>query len=516
MNEESGYILAFSLILFALVAIMIGPLLDLMSSGLKQGSAMLSSTNQLYIADAGVESACQNILTMDLPGWVSENNSYSYSFPAIENLTEDGSRVQVAISYNPATDFTSQGLVYHVVSTGTDANGGTTTITTKILSSHIPGGFITNALTTSGNINMSGAALCNGNVYAGGNITLSGSADINGDVTASGTLTGVTGTSGAPQVSDSFAPDLNATVQTVYDETFTGVATPAPQGTPVSTMTVQNNGSNSNYYHYTNPIYVNGSGNLTFSNVNYVVFDCPVYVVGNINFSSGVQNIIFSGSVYVGGTISSSGSLNITFNNTLTAGSINLGGSGTFTFNGGVKDLGNLTVGNSISTSFGSTIYIGGDLSYGGAGNLNINSDIYINGALILGNSAQIVGPEKVVVRGDSAQTYEVSISGAGSFTNTSQLPFIIVPPGSTIPALSPATDPTAITVTGSGHASAVIYAPTAAFTISGAGILNGAIFSKSATLSNSARVDYPSDLDQRTDLPGSNNGISIETWGIT
>jgi hypothetical protein len=497
INQQKGSVLPFAMIIFALVEIMVLPLLDLTGSALKQGSAIESLTDQTYIADAGVESACQIILQSST-GISGVDGPYT-----ITNINGPGSSAQVTITRVLPDD--SDGQHYLVSSTGTNSSGATT-ITARVLYSKGLGLFV-NALTTLGgtnsDLNMSGTTNITGNVYTQGDITLSGSATIDGVANASGSVSpSSAGTSGAPVLSDSFAPNLNTLVQGVFDETYTNVAVPIPLG---SSVTIAKNTE------YSNPVYF--TGNVSIANVSNVTFDSQVYIVGNLSFSGVASNINFSGPVYVGGQLSNSGGFNnVTFNSTLTTGSIDLGGSGSFTFNGPVKDLGNLNVGAGIPTSFGSTIYTGGNFSYSGASSLNVSNDIYVKGSLTTsGSAAQIMGPDKVVVRGN------LSISGDGSFVkpNSSQFPFIIVPPGSTTPSLSPATNPAFVSISGSGYASALVYAPTAALTLSGTGALYGAAVVKQATLSggnNKPTIFYPTDLAY---VQGAFNGVTVQTWQV-
>jgi hypothetical protein len=496
INQQKGTVLPFAMIIFALVEIMVLPLLDLTSSSLKQGSAIENLTDQTYLADAGIESACQIILQ-------SSTGISGVEGPfVIENINGANSSAEVTISRILPDD--GNGQHYLVSSTGTNSTGATT-ITANVLYSKGLGLFV-NALTTLGgsnsDLNMSGTTNITGNVYTQGDITLSGSATIDGSVSASGTVSpSSVGTSGAAVLSDSIAPNLNTLVQSVYDETFTNVATPTPMGAAV---TIAKNTE------YAVPLYF--TGNLSIANVSNVTFDSQVYVAGNLSFSGVAGNIKFCGPVYVGGQLSNSGGFNsVTFDSSLTTGSINLGGSGSFAFNGAVKDLGNFNVSAGIPTSFGSTIYTGGNFSYSGASSLSISNNIYVNGSLTTsGSAAQIVGPDKVVVRGN------LSISGDGSFVkpNSNQFPYII-PPGSTTPPLSPATNPASVSISGSGYASALIYAPTAALNLSGTGALYGAAIVKQATLSggnNKPTILYPSDL---TNVQGALDGVIIQTWQV-
>ena len=160
-NQESGYILAFALIIFALVAIMIGPLLDLMSSGLKQGTAIEFRTDQTYIADAGIESACQKILTGNLDNITDKYDNYTY---ISNDVNFPGSKAVVTITY--IDDNNSLGYVYEVESVGINENGESTTITANIIAeTGIYYSFLDNIATTQGDLTIPG-----GNP----NVTLSG------------------------------------------------------------------------------------------------------------------------------------------------------------------------------------------------------------------------------------------------------------------------------------------------------------------------------------------------------
>jgi hypothetical protein len=530
--DQSGYALIIALIIFAVGLLLVPVLLDFVSTGRQTTRQVYENkTSEQYAADAGVAQAMWYIKYQEA------------AIPSSFTLNLNDKNVTVNIS--PVTNL-DDSITYFIQSTA-----GSTAINAQVAYiaevPEVPAEpdvyLFGNAVATGmgGNITLSGAAIINsdsgknGDIFSGNNISLGGSSIIQGDVYAysnvaltsatkidgdaaatgtigtSGIVTG-TRTPGAPAQTPPAITDavLNTLVQGVYDETY-DIGTMTPGGTTYSSGLTIKNVSNVHYPQ----IYV--VGNLVLQNVNTnVAFDSQVYVTGSISFA-GTQTVTFSGPVYAGGQIyTNAGSGTIIFQSTVTAGSMNLANNFGFTFNNSVRDLGNLTVGNSSTTSFGNTIYVGGNFSYGGASNLNTSHDMYIKGNLVLSNSSQIIGPQKVVVRGN------LTLSGATQLS-ASQIPYVIVPPARITPALSPLTDPSTVTLAASATASAVLYAPTADFTASGATKLNGSIICKSATLTNSAQIIYTTGLSGRTDLPHTGNPgtpaipaqMGLETWSI-
>ncbi len=538
-SDQRGYAIIIALLILIAAILFVSPFLSFMSTGYKTTKDTFEVKNkEQYAADAGVARAMWTIKYNNTV--LPQNQGDSYNITDMANV--NAKPVVVTITYLNKVDDT---VTYRIVSTAgsvavqadiaytqgvqesqakslfsdavTGVAGDITMSGAAVIRSDGAGGA---EVDSAGNVTLSGSAYITGDVYADNNVSLGTSTRINGNASAhntvstGGTVTG-TRTSGAALEDLSLLPNnnLNDTVQTVYNSTF-NISTITPGGTTYNSgLTI----SDQTGTHYPK---INVIGNLTLKNSS-VTFDSEVYVTGNIFFQSGTQNITFSGPVYAGGQVyTDKGGGTVTFGSSLTTGSMNLGSSYNFFFNGALKDLGNLTVGNSTGTHFGSTIYVGGNFIYSGASNLTIQDDMYIKGNLTLGNSAQIVGPEKVVARGN------VSISGAGSLEGVDQLPFIIVPPGSTTPALSPPTDPATFQVTNGGTVSALIYAPTAAYSSSGSASLYGAAICNSFTLDHSAQIIYPETLANpgvRPDLPtiGSQGGptgppiISLNSWGI-
>ena len=548
-GEQSGQALIIALIFLLFVVLIITPLLILMSTTSKNAAVYSQNTESLYSADAGVQDAI----------WQMKQNLSNPNTGTINNLNINGSGVIVTI--------TPSGTDYLIVAKAIGTRGSTTVnslvsvsagtmLFSNALSTGLGGDITLNGSSvinsngsggapvfSGGSLNINGSSSITGNAFADSNITFANSScKINGNASAAGTVGTIgtvsgTKTSGAgTQTPNSLSTaTLNSTVQGIYNETTNiGTIVSSPPGviTVSGDLTIKN-GSDSNGVpitsgHVTVPVYV--TGNLVLQNVNTITFDRQLYVNGNITFA-GVQTDTFTGPVYAGGYMTSSGTESNIFNNTLTIGNvpgsstsyINLGGSGSFAFNGNLKDMGNFYSGGSISTTFGGTIFVGGNFDYEGSSNLNINHDIYINGTLLTGGSAgAIIGPENIVVRGygsNSSGNPAVSINGS-SAVGTAQLPFIIVPPAATTPAIA-GPDPALCQLTGSATVSALFYAPTTAFTNSGSASLFGAVISQTITLSGSATITYPSNLTAlRPNLPysngsGSGSGISVLAYII-
>jgi len=539
LYEEKGELLVLSLIVLVLACLLIGPLLSHVSTGIFVNNEVYGTrTLEQYSSDAGVTKALWYIKHQqeDVPGNFVLNDINGYTVTVdIEQIENEDETVTYFISSRAGStvtdatvDYTAEippippvdpedGVSYlgQAIATGLGGDvtvGGAAVITADSGEADVFAG---------SNLIMSGSARINGDVYARDDVDLDWSTVISGDACASGSVdtTGtVNGTRNSgvdvenpPAITEE---NLDNMVQEVYDETA-NLGTMVAGGTPYPSGLTVKNQSNISFPRIT----VNG--NLEFSNVNTgIVFTDQVYVTGNIYFKSGTQSLHFMGPVHAGGNVyTGSGSGTIVFHDKLFAGTMSLNAAYSFTFSGPVKCAGNLTVGNSATTSFGSTIYAGGNFSYGGASSLGISDDMYIGGALILSNSARIIGPYKVVVRGN------ITLSGAAALT-ADEIPFFIVPPASTTPAIPSGVDPATISIQNSAYASAAIYAPTASLTISGASRLYGSVICKSAAISNSAQIVYISGLNDRDDvqepgnpgtpgIPGIPEGLNLISWDI-
>lgn len=163
-RSQHGQVMIIALILIALVSLMIPPLMGFMSSGLKQGTALENRTNQLYIADAGIESACQTILAGKLNdrdedgNWTftdANGNPQSIWQYTVYDVNEPSSSASVTITLLAGT---TEGQDYSIVSTGTDSKGGSTQIEAKIraeIGQYFS--FLNNIGTTDGIFNVQGS-----------------------------------------------------------------------------------------------------------------------------------------------------------------------------------------------------------------------------------------------------------------------------------------------------------------------------------------------------------------------
>jgi hypothetical protein len=201
LNRQNGQVLIIALILIALLALMIPPLMSFMSSGLKQGTALEDRTNQLYIADAGIETACKNILAGKLNDrdedgiWDFidvDGNDYSQWQYTLNNINEYSSNVLITVRLLAGT---TQGQNYLVTSIGQDSKGGETRIEATIraeIGQYY--GFLNNISTTMGGVDVqgSGTVVLDGIVQSGEDTNHDGVVDEN-DINATFTSGGYGG-----------------------------------------------------------------------------------------------------------------------------------------------------------------------------------------------------------------------------------------------------------------------------------------------------------------------------------
>jgi uncharacterized protein YdeI (BOF family) len=246
---------------------------------------------------------------------------------------------------------------------------------------------------------------------------------------------------------------------------------------------------------------VHVSGSMTVNNATDLTFNSSVHVDGSLTVNASGKTIIFKGPVVVSGNINLQNG-NIIFEDTVySGGNITLSGSATADFEDNVRADGDLNLGSGGDVSFGGTIYVGGDLKTSGAREVDISDDVYIGGDLDLAGGSSIVGGQTIVVMGD------VTLSGATKLDND-EIPFLLVPTGD-------------FDISGSGYASAAVYAPEADVDLSGATKLYGSIICDTLSLSGSASIEYPDGLGDNPNLPGGGgttviDGLSILSWQIT
>jgi hypothetical protein len=132
LREESGQILAYVIVLLAIVSIILAPLLNFMSSGLTQGTSLEMRSVQYSGADAGVQSAWQMLkegkdLHTELP---TSPTDLPYTYQIVSgSLT-----VNVTITLT-GSDLVNKTKTYNVNSTCSDSRGGTTSISATLRAS---------------------------------------------------------------------------------------------------------------------------------------------------------------------------------------------------------------------------------------------------------------------------------------------------------------------------------------------------------------------------------------------
>jgi hypothetical protein len=190
-----------------------------------------------------------------------------------------------------------------------------------------------------------------------------------------------------------------------------------------------------------------------------------------------------------------SGSGVITFNGTLSAGSINYSGGMSLNLNSSTRVLGNFSAGSGGALNLTGTLFVGGDLAVSGARQIIANDAVYIGGNLTLSNGGYIInstadanGHNKIIIVGGNITT-----SGGTSLGNVNQIPMIVdLNANATINMSAGATT------------YAALYAPDASVTLLGNAQFYGSLIAKNITLGNgsgSPGITYYSNLDQRSDI---------------
>ena len=151
LHNQQGQVIIIALVLLGLISLMIGPLVNFISSGLKQGTALEERTDQTYIADAGIEVVCHKILTGTLgtPDLIDPHPVWNFE---ILNVNYPGSHFQVIVTLILNENNSQK---YLLTSTGYDQKGESTKIEAEITT--FAGdyySFLNNVGTTNGNIQL--------------------------------------------------------------------------------------------------------------------------------------------------------------------------------------------------------------------------------------------------------------------------------------------------------------------------------------------------------------------------
>jgi hypothetical protein len=536
-NNEQGDILVLALVMMILVSLIVGPLLNHMSTGMKNSREVYSvRTNEQYAADAGVAQAMWYIKyqNSNVPEsfTVSSVNGKN-AIVSISAITNQDSSVEYTISSRAGSTTTSAVIGYIPEVEAVPGIPGRPSV--NLFNSTVTA-LNGNVTFNAGNARITGDTFVNnGRIVfpSGGSNQITGNAYSAGGVTGRGTITGsqlvinsgstVDSRVSHPNATTTYAtksftrPDAQMTTlkQQIYNLTY-NINTPAASGSSITTP-VSNKGSSSSYYHYTGA--VNMTGDLSFTSSNYIVFDQQVCVGGNI-IIDGNAYITFNGGVKITGQLQmTSGGGTVTFNGTLTAGSINYSNGMTLALNNNVKVLGNFNPGSGGSMNIAGTLYVGGNLTVTGGRIITACDAVYVvgdislqNGAYIINSTAAANSHNKVIIANGN-----ISMSGGTALGNTNQIPLII-----------DLNTSATITMNQGAVCWAALYAPDSAVLLAGNAQVTGAVVAKNITLgdgSGSPGITYLSGLIARTDLqtlysdPGTPDtpGVagSPESWGL-
>jgi cytoskeletal protein CcmA (bactofilin family) len=474
LKNEKGNVLLTVLVVFAVGAILIVPVISLMVGGLNAGQIVEEDMGELYAADSGVEYAMYYIMnnpdslpTADNPILdIPFNNSVNDVMVNVRcEFIETNKYLIIADTSDADTgdDLVSINSFIELVLDG-EGGGGTVTAVFNNAITTLGGGvtasgaaLITGSVFSNGNINMSGSAQIAGSVYAETNIGIGPAAYIDGDAYAQGTIQrpqNVTGTANAGAANQDIDPLSDEVVNSVIN----GIIT-ASNFTPVAAGPVTHTGNTTFQPWWPPPSSlftsaVNVNGNLNINNATNLTFNQSVHVSGNLVINASGKTIIFNGPVVVNGSIT-----------------LQNGGSATAEFNGDVKVVNNLDLGSGGDVSFGGTIYVGGNFAASGDRKIEISSDVYVGGDLTLNGSSAIEGGHTFVVMGD------VELCGATKLADQ-DIPFLLVPTGD-------------VDLTGSSYISAVVYAPEADVSYGGDITLYGSLVCNSLSMTGSAKIEY-------------------------
>ena len=179
LKSEAGQVLPMALILLVLGGMLVVPVLSLMSTNLTFNRVVKTGNLELYAADAGLENMLWNI-QYDLYDEVNNPDGFklptdTYQPPPLE-FTLNERTVNVQISKESVS-------LYKVISTGTSANGHSTTVQSFINVQADYSWFFDSAITSASNVSISPNSVVNGDVtYSGDNPDIKGTVtDIDND-----------------------------------------------------------------------------------------------------------------------------------------------------------------------------------------------------------------------------------------------------------------------------------------------------------------------------------------------
>jgi hypothetical protein len=516
-SNERGMILPLVLVLVALGMLLIVPTLGHGSAGLTGTSVSEHKARELHAADSGVEDALHWLLhgkdideryAEDAPGTWHRVNPLPMNDSSVSITIEESGEhfLLTSVATGPKGTTIARALV-ELLSESTGGNVFTNAITSLGGDVSLAGGAKVYSeprddkagdVYSAANLSLSPSASIEGSVYADTDITLGSSVTIDGDAHTPGSITQpahsppmVTGSSnpGSEHVSPpALASDeVNAIV--------TGTRTASDFAAASTGPVTQPNPWQIRHYPTPPASFPNAehtAGNLTINTSTSIVFQGSLHVDGNLAINSSGRTFVFNDPVVVGGNVTIQNGHAVFADSLWTGGDLVLSGSGTAEFEGPVRVGQDMNLGSGGDVAFGSTIYCGRDLSASGSRSISLGGDMYVGRHISLTGSSKFVGGHTLVAIGN------VSLTGATKIEDTGDLPFILTPTGG-------------FSVSGSGYASAAVYAPQANVPLTGSAKVYGALVCNSISLVGSTEVEFPVALRDRTDLPGT-GGIPTVT----
>ena len=188
LKTQSGQgVLAIVLVLVILGALILGPLLGFMGTGLKEGQMHESKEQQLYAADSGIEDATNWLIY----GKQTDGNwAWTWDGSTGEKLPYEINELTVDVTVESLAEVST----YKVTSTATAPDGSTTVVATLWACVFLEGDQIFNNQNPPppGDLNVEGDVMLEGNIEftgtltAAGNVTTFNNVKITGDVAAAG------------------------------------------------------------------------------------------------------------------------------------------------------------------------------------------------------------------------------------------------------------------------------------------------------------------------------------------
>jgi hypothetical protein len=205
---------------------------------------------------------------------------------------------------------------------------------------------------------------------------------------------------------------------------------------------------------------------------------------------------------------------------------LTVGGNYNLTVNGDLYINGDLTISSNANFSISGDLYVNGNLTLNGNNNLNLGGALYVNnsltataneaiimgGAIYVGQNISMAGNTSAPLQGG----YPVVANGTVALSGNTQLNLQQIP---LVISLSSATP--AITTSGNGYVSGILYAPNGTITMNSNSGVYGSVVGDSITAAGNNNVVYITNLSQSSVLgggtPSSGPGSSsITTWDIT